>query len=101
MGRKPPDKRIFPRLPARILRTVGSPGWHGPCFSKDMNIAPVGTGPRTGSRDEETTRVFQRPQLPAPSEILAPTLFPKPKPELYFHAPSPWPRGRFQIDPEA
>jgi hypothetical protein len=102
MGRKPPDKRIFPRLPSPILRAVGSPGWHGPCFSKDMKIAPVGAGTRTGSRDEETTRVFHRPMLlPAPSEPLAPMEFPKPKPELYFHAPSPWPRGRFQIDPEA
>jgi hypothetical protein len=66
-----------------------------------MNIAHMETGPRTGSRDEETTRVFLRPQLPMPAELLPPAAFPKPRTELYFHAPSPWPRGRFQIDPEA
>jgi hypothetical protein len=65
-----------------------------------MRTEQATLGRRTGSRDEETTRFFQRLVLPTPAE-------PRPMPEVspakanpYLLAPTPWPRGQFQIDPE-
>jgi len=65
-----------------------------------MLTAKAQLGRRTGSRDEETTRFFQRLVLPTATE-------PRPMPEAsaaksdpYLLAPTPWPRGQFRIDPE-
>jgi hypothetical protein len=58
-------------------------------------------GRRRGSRDDETTRFFQRLVLPAPTSL--PPMAPLPGPEVdpFLLAPSPWPKGTFRIDPEA
>jgi hypothetical protein len=54
----------------------------------------------SGSRDDETTRVFRRPALPVPAPQGPATVVLLLNQDLYLLAPSPWPRGQFQIDPE-
>jgi len=52
----------------------------------------------TKVRDEET-RSFRRTQPPVTIELL-PRWTSLLKLTPYLHAPAPWPRGQFQIDPE-
>jgi hypothetical protein len=62
---------------------------------------PGKPGQRSGSRDDETTRFFQRLVLPVPTDVrpMAPDAAVKENP--YLLAPAPWPKGSFRIDPEA
>ena len=56
---------------------------------------------RRGSRDDETTRFFQRLVLPVPNSLSPMASLPGPAEDPYRLAPSPWPKGTFRVDPEA
>jgi len=65
-----------------------------------MTITLAASKRRAEVREEETTRVYRKLTPPEPSKVL---LLPNPPvryQDIYHLAPSPWPRGQFQIDPE-
>jgi hypothetical protein len=61
---------------------------------------PGRPGRRNGSKDEETTRFFQRLVLPVPTDVPPATRSTGAIQDPYLLAPAPWPKGSFRIDPE-